>query len=31
KLRAELYMLLERLVSDRYRIREIVNWLLTTN
>ena len=31
KLQAELNMLLERLVSDRYRIREIVNRLLTTN
>jgi len=31
KLLAELNMLLERLVSDRYRIREIVNRLLTTS
>jgi len=31
KLRAELNTLLERLVSDRNRIREIVNRLLTTN
>jgi len=31
ELRAELNMLLERVVSDRNRIREIVNQLLTTS
>lgn len=31
ELRAELDMLLERVVSDRNRIREIVNQLLTTS
>jgi transcriptional regulator with XRE-family HTH domain len=31
ELRAELNMLLERMISDRNRIREIVNRLLTTS